>query len=247
MEITFGNLTYLWRIPQRIEDRCDEKTIGAVVKVKADMKNYSTCAMRKAFFDRYQKAVNISPAILRDMYRYLTGDNSASDTKEQAVVDQRVVEFILHSDEADLMFDLRVQNGQTKGTKFDRFWQEVSSYFDEYNPAVQERRQTQTLYLPLAMSIEDLREIVKKRLPPDAAVPSNEWIRLQFWPKNTTAMRAIHHTGRFNIKFAVQQRLLRATHPDAKYAAHQLKLLKSFAVHWKEHSDLVFLDDKAAS
>ena len=81
--------------------------------------------------------------------------------------------------------------------------------------AVSERRHgADFLYLPFAISVENLRQQVKARLPDDTPVPSNEWIRLQFWPSDPYTSRAMHHTGHFDIKFRVQSRLVRAEHPD---------------------------------
>ena len=65
--------------------------------------------------------------------------------------------------------------------------------------------------MPIAISIRDLCEIIIHRLevkydiplPPNINIPSNEWIRLQFWPTNPTATRAMHYTGQFNIKYQV--------------------------------------------
>ena len=57
--------------------------------------------------------------------------------------------------------------------------------------------------MPIAISIRDLREIIINRLeakydvplPFNISIPSNEWIRLQFWPTNPTSTRAMHYTG----------------------------------------------------
>ena len=126
------------------------------------------------------------------------------------------------------------------------FWNECQKFFDEHVAAVSERHHgTDYLYLPFAVSVEDLRQQVKARLPADTPVPSAEWLRLQFWLTDLYTSRAIHHTGRFNIKFRIQSRVVRAEHPDSKYAAVQYKYLKHFAVKFKEHSLMICLDDKA--
>ena len=68
---------------------------------------------------------------------------------------------------------------------------------------------------------------------------------MQFWPSDPYTSRAIHHTGRFNIKFRVQSRLVQADHLDSKYAAAQYKHLKQFAVKFREHCIMICLDEKA--
>ena len=82
--------------------------------------------------------------------------------------------------------------------------------------AVDERRHGTVLYIPFALSVRDLREIIVERLkkihnfsiPSTIHIPSEEWIRLQFCPTNATTTRAIYHTSRFNVKYKVQCRLL---------------------------------------
>ena len=111
--------------------------------------------------------------------------------------------------------------------------------------AVSERRHgADFLFLPFAISV-DLRKQVKAHLPDDTLIPSAEWLRLQFWPSDPYTSRAMHHTGRFDIKFRVQSRLVRADHSDGKYAAVQYKYLKHFAVKFQEYCLMVCLDDKA--
>lgn len=56
---------------------------------------------------------------------------------------------------------------------------------------------------------------------------------------------AQNFTGKFNIKFAFQQRLLRVQHADLPYGKHQFYLLKDFACKWRDHVVLQSLDDKA--
>ena len=37
-------------------------------------------------------------------------------------------------------------------------------------------------------------------------IPSIEWFRLQFWPKTPSSYKSLQYTGRFKLKFMVQQR-----------------------------------------
>ena len=45
---------------------------------------------------------------------------------------------------------------------------------------------------------------------------------------------ALRHTGRFDVKYAVQYRPLCKKHPDAKYVAVILRYAKKFAVKYWE-------------
>ena len=96
---------------------------------------------------------------------------------------------------------------------FDTFWVELDKYIEELGPAVHERRHGETMYMPIAISVANLREIITARLEKkfpngDVSIPSLEWIRLQFWPRNPYAATALHYTGRYNIKYAIQCRQL---------------------------------------
>lgn len=46
-------------------------------------------------------------------------------------------------------------------------------------------------------------------------IPSEKWIRLQFWPRNPYATSALRYTGKFKVKYAVQSHQMRKSHPDS--------------------------------
>jgi|GEM_PF-6742638 len=92
--------------------------------------------------------------------------------------------------------------------------------------------------MPLAISIRDLRETIICRLqikfgdplPNEIHIPSDEWIRLQFLPKNPFAHAATQYTGKFKVKYKVQTRVLRKEHPDGHYCAAIFRYLREFAI-----------------
>ena len=118
--------------------------------------------------------------------------------------------------------------------------------------AVDERRHGTILYIPLALSIRDLRETIVERLkiihnfsiPSTIHIPSEEWIRLQFCPTNAITTRSIHHTGRFNVKFKVQSRLLQKNSDDAHYCAALFRYLREFCIQYRQWTCLISADDK---
>lgn len=173
-----GNVVVVWRLPPETEKH-ETGTLRAIEQVHQKMPTYATRAMRQNFYDRYQCSVNISPTVLRDMYRFLTNDMSAPEDAKTAEIDQRMSTF-LDTDDPDLIVDLRSLNGKTGNSKYDVFWDEMQRYFNEQVLAVQERRHGEHLYLPFAMSVCDLVETIKARVPSDTAIPSNEWVRLHF-------------------------------------------------------------------
>jgi hypothetical protein len=92
------------------------------------------------------------------------------------------------------------------------------------------------LYIPLALSVRNLCEIIVERLniihnnslPSTIHIPSQEWIRLQFCSTNATTIRSMHHTGRFHIKFKVQSWLLQKNSDDAHYCTALFNILENF-------------------
>ena len=239
-----GNLTFAWKIPVSVDDRTDEDKINVLSRVREMIPTYSTRAMRKNFIMRYAKVTKIKPAILRDMYIYLTGDSASGESVEQNAIQKRVAEFFLTADDEQLIYDLRANNGRPSDSKLDPFWAELGKYLEE-KCAVQERRHNEQLYMPFAVSIRDLIDLVKERLPQGTAVPSVSWVALNFYPSNPHTRTAVNYTGRFQVKRVVQQRLLRAQHEDSSYAAHQFNLMKHMAVKYREYSCFICVDDKA--
>ena len=108
-------------------------------------------------------------------------------------------------------------------------------------PVVDDRRHGEVCHMPVAISIRHLRELISARLQqkfPDShnAVPSEEWVRLQFWPRNPYSTLALHHTGRFNVKYCVQARQLRKE--------HLLQYVKRLALRFREYAQMLSVDDK---
>lgn len=239
-----GTIHVVWKLPDDPAEYCDEKTVAACRHIHKFIPMYATRAMKKEFFETYQKSAKIQPALLRSVYKFLTDDATAPETTAQSEVDERLNMF-LKLDDPDAIWDLRKLNGNFNGTKFDVFWTELDKYFNELTLAVQERRHGEHLYLPFAISIESLIDTIRDRLPKDTCVPSAEWVRLQFWPTDPTTKRAINHTGRFDVKFKLQSRQIRGDHPDAHYCGAQLLYLKHFAVKYRMFAELFWLDDKA--
>ena len=160
-----------------------------------------------------------------------------------------MAEAVLATDDPEIILDLRKLNGNPRSTKFDEFWSELASY-EETTLAVDERRHTDVLHMPLAISIRHIHDLISERLEKKfpgekKPIPSLEWIRYQFWPKNPFSTSALRYTGRFPVKFGVQIRQMRKSHPDARYVSVLLKYLKGFAVLNSQYTSYVSADDKA--
>ena len=159
---------------------------------------------------------------------------------------------LIDLDDPDIVIDLRRLNGRVTNDKFNPFWDELQVYLDELGLAVDERRHSGVLHMPIAVSIRHLRDIISERLSAktkesseDVAIPSEEWIRYQFWPKNPYCASALRYTGRFSVKFGVQSCQLRKSHADAHYVNSLLQYVKAFCVKYREFTMYVSADDKA--
>ena len=60
--------------------------------------------------ERYSR--EIKPALLRNIYSFITQDSAAPETQHTAKVDKNVAIFLAESDEPDLLYDLRKLNGR---------------------------------------------------------------------------------------------------------------------------------------
>ena len=239
-----GNLVFAWRIPAEARERNDELTIAAVQAVSKLLPKYSTREMRRDFLMKYSKVANAKPAVLRSMYRYLTGDESANYNAADDAVQSRLLDVLLQSDDTELVYDLRQINGRPKDPRLNPFWDELGRFLDE-KAAVQERRQNNFLFMTFAMSFSDLLEQIKARLPEGTPVPSLSWLKFNFYPSNPYTKVAACYTNRFQVKRTVQQRLLRAQHEDASFTAHQFTMMKQLAVKFRNNAAFVCVDDKA--
>ena len=244
---SFGNflgiLVVIWKLPTKAEDRDKNLDIKIINDIHAEIPIYSTRAMRKDFLDVYTNT-KIKPAVLRSMYEVLTGYHSPATNSCQSEVDERVVEFLLNSDDTQLVWDLRKKGGNHKDTSFDSFWDELKKLLDE-ETATHERRHSQLTYLPFAVSVADLREKVLSRLPDGTPAPTESWIRLQFYPSNPYTKAAVYYSGKFDVRYKVQQRLLRSQHMDSGYGLCIFRYLKHMAVRFRDQVLFQCLDDKA--
>ena len=136
-------------------------------------------------------APNIKPAVLRSLYRNLTDDSSAATNEHTAEIDERV-RLILDMEDPDVVLDVRASNTGHK-SQYDVFWDECKTFLEEeVGTPVDDRRHDQVVHLARAISARDLLEQVKTRCPDSTNIPSEPWLRLQFWPKSKHAQSKMH-------------------------------------------------------
>ena len=148
-----GNLYFIWTVP---EDESESDLLtqrqGIVRKVEIAIPTYHTCAMRKQFVHDFQLLVHIEPKVMREMYRCLTGDSSASNDLNEAIVDERI--RIIQLQDPDILPDLRHLN-KGRPEKDHIFWEACKNFIEECS-TVDERRHGETTHLACAMSVRDL-------------------------------------------------------------------------------------------
>ena len=96
-------------------------------------------------------------------------------------------------------------------------------------------------HLAMAISARDLHEQIVKSCPEGTAIPSVQWLRLQFWPKRASAA-AHRNTGR--IKMMVAARQFRKEHVDVYYASAVFRYQKGFCVKFRDVTTFICQDDK---
>ena len=67
-----------------------------------------------------------------------------------------------------------------------------------------DRRHDLISHVASAVSVRDLWERATKLCPADTAIPSQEWLRLQFWLKNRHARVSLQYTGQLKVKYMIQ-------------------------------------------
>lgn len=76
----------------------------------------------------------MAPSVWKLLYHDLAGDNSTPPHELSKEMQERV-RLILDLQDADIIMDLRINNG-FHGTKFDIFWNELGEYFNEVSSLV---------------------------------------------------------------------------------------------------------------
>uniref|UniRef100_A0A1X7TME8 Uncharacterized protein n=1 Tax=Amphimedon queenslandica TaxID=400682 RepID=A0A1X7TME8_AMPQE len=243
---SIANLHFMWPLPLDISDESilHQRSQSTIEKIKLLLPVFHTRAMKRAMFDKFGRiSKNVKPFQLRYFYKELTGDSSASSTTDEDVIDKRIKE-IVEMEDYDIIDDLRKHNG-IRSTRYDVFWEHCNDFLNEdIGYVVDERRHGQITHLARAISIRDFIDQVKALCPEGTPIPCEEWVRLQFWPKTPSAKASLQHTGRFTMKFMIQQRQWRQNHPDSHYAAACFRYKREYALQIRSECSFICLDDK---
>ena len=215
-----GNAHFL--IPVQNADSEDarlEKSPSALEEIKKALPEYHTREMSHTLFEKFGRISNhVKLYALRYVYRALTGDCSAPAHATEAEIDRRVVQMV-EMEDPGILPDLRVHNGGRKAV-FDPFWSACKQVLEEkLGLAIDDRRHDDVQHMASIVSVRYLWQQAKSLCPEGTLIPTQEWLRLQFWPKNKHAKVSLQYTGRLKLKYMVQQRQWRKNHEDCHYAA----------------------------
>ena len=140
---------------------------------------------------------------------------TASLTTAEEELDERLREA-LQMEDPDLMVDLCELN-KGHSDKFALLWEKMKVYLND-SSAVHEWWHSEVTYMAKAISARDLiQEVAKMCL--GEPVPSEQWVCLQFCPRNPRARTASQYRSQFKVKMMVQKRQFRHHHVDAHYFA----------------------------
>ena len=135
-------------------------------------------------------------------FTHSLGDASAGRNADESEIDRRVQEAI-EMEDPDILMDLRHQNTKASD-KYGVFWTKCRKFLDECT-AVQERRHDSVCtYMAKAVSVRDLVEQVSKLYPYGTLIPSVQWVRLQFHPKNPCTKAAAQFCKTIPVKMIIQ-------------------------------------------
>ena len=139
---------FFWKVPNEGIDRQLSDRVAA--GLKQGMPTFHTRAMKAEFRTRFGNVANITPAIRRAIYRFLTDDSSANDNAISKALDIRMA-VAINSEDQDLAVNLRQMN-EGRLEKYEVFWEALGTYLEEHM-AAQERRHGDVGYMPVAISV----------------------------------------------------------------------------------------------
>ncbi|CAG2243120.1 unnamed protein product [Mytilus edulis] len=113
------HLMFLWKVPMVSEIISDllTKNMQIACNLRKSLPVYHSRAMRREFLSLFGRTISNKSAFLREAYRRLTGDQSASLTASQTEVDRRISE-ILDNEDSELICDIRRNNTEKYQKEF---------------------------------------------------------------------------------------------------------------------------------
>ena len=232
----------MWRGPDSELDINEMMTQGARIlkEVENQLPIYHTRQMRREFTSKFKKVgVDIPPHVVRNIYSELTGDATSDQNPS---IDERVRQAII-GDDVDLVIDLRHLNKGRPDDTFNIFFSALEKIVEDI--AAADERRHGVAHMSQFLSVRDLIEQVSADLPAETPIPSESTVLFAFVPNNAYRASAKFYKSKINLKFKIQTRQLRNSHPDEYYAAAQFKYARQLAVKLRDICTFLSIDDKA--
>ena len=230
------HLHFLWKINRDdSETVVQQKNDDISDMLKQQFPKYFSRAMKQHFIETIGKITSDKPMVLREIFRRLTGDSSADRNQYEKEISDRIREALDGEDDT-LIWDLRINNSG-RPEQYIPFLEECQKYIEsKVQTVVQERRHAPlsdgevVTYMATALNARTLYEAVVKQCPEGVAIPSQQWLKWQFWPRHAGKLSAKRYTGRIKIRYMVQSRQFRKNHVDSYYASALWGYQKEFAI-----------------
>ena len=162
---SLGTMTFVWKLPADKKQCSTARSVAVIDSIRSSIPLYHIRSMRKEFCALFGLVCKVSPLMLNEIYRSLTGDASAIPNPE--IVSR--LQTLLHSDaltDSSVVVDLRELN-EGRPSQYTRFWELLQEVLHEYNEAAASDRCHSHAQIPIAMSIPDLSQKVQEKIPPE--------------------------------------------------------------------------------
>ena len=190
-----GNTYFMWQEdPNNSSHLSNHQNVITVIQNA--LPKYFSWALKKIVWTMTENVMfdRISPAQFCLIYREITGDYSAPDTKQQTQFDLKM-QTVMGNLDLSLCRDLWIYNACK--SKYNKVWEIAAAKVEEMAAVDDQRHATASMEtedvvvnMALAISAPDLdkkccQEAQKAGLTAEE-MPSLSWFKLQFWPKNAT-------------------------------------------------------------
>ncbi|CAG8715788.1 9292_t:CDS:2, partial [Scutellospora calospora] len=155
-----GNNTYnaisIWIIENTDETKIAQENARIVKELQNNAPQYHTRAMRLNYFRTCELLLpKVKAALLRTIYRMITGDTSAAESANEAKVD--------------------AHHNEGRPEKYKVFWNVAARFLAgkaaDFVVAVDERRHDQIVHLATAISVNDLCRQIERECPYNTPIP----------------------------------------------------------------------------
>lgn len=226
------SVAFIWKInPNDSNSTVQNKSLEIILDIDRHIPIYHTRAMKQKAVELFTSHKKWSQDNITSLYNMITGGETDDLDESKKTINEKLASGMEIND----IFDEEETEQLNRKGKFQNFWDSVDLLIKDYTTPHERRHGDASYISPLAPSLRALMDMAKLKMdemfPQDKnnCIPSFEWFRRQFSPRNEFANTSKYFTGRFNAKRGLQQRLLRKFHPDQHYGAKQLCYFKQHA------------------